>query len=350
VAEAALLAAQKSAKMAALQMVSDTLGAMSAALAELGTEGALAASLGNLSNIMLTSVIGAMEIMGTEGVKTSAKIAAGFSAAANIIGGLASVLRAQSDAEVAAIDRMIEAEKKRDGKSAESQRKIAQMEAKKEQVKKKAFETDKKMKMAQAVMSTAAGIAQSLTLPYPLNFIMASLVGAMGAAQIAVISGMSYQGGGSTPSAGAPTSITAGNRRSSVDLANSQSARGELAYFRGESGSGGPESFKPAFSGYKNRAEGGNTAYMIGEQGPELFVPERPGRIVANDDVSMGAPTNVSFNINTIDSSGVEDLLVAQRGNIIGMIRQAANSYGQDFVEDIDTSVFTQSSGGVSRY
>ena len=89
---------------------------------------------------------------------------------------------------------------------------------------------------------------------------------------------------------------------------------------------------------------------MVGEQGPELFVPEMPGRIVANDDIAPAAPTNVSFNINTVDATGVEDLLVAQRGNIIGMIRQAANSYGQDFVEDVDTSVFTQSAGGVSRY
>ena len=62
------------------------------------------------------------------------------------------------------------------------------------------------------------------------------------------------------------------------------------------------------------------------------------------------APTNVSFNINAIDASGVEDMLVAQRGNIIGMIRQAANSYGQDFVEEVDTSTYTPSAGGVSRY
>ena len=82
-----------------------------------------------------------------------------------------------------------------------------------------------------------------------------------------------------------------------------------------------------------------------------MVPPETPGTIVPADEVQNTAtPTNVSFNINTIDASGVEDLLVAQRGNIIGMIRQAANSYGQDFVEEVDTSVFTQSSGGVSRY
>jgi len=88
----------------------------------------------------------------------------------------------------------------------------------------------------------------------------------------------------------------------------------------------------------------------VGEQGPELFVPQVPGRIVPNDDIAPMTSTNVSFNINTIDASGVEDLLVEQRGNIIGMIRQAANSYGQDFFEGVDTSVFTPSAGGVNRY
>jgi hypothetical protein len=114
---------------------------------------------------------------------------------------------------------------------------------------------------------------------------------------------------------------------------------------------GGPENFRPAFSGYKNRAEGGNTGYIVGEQGPELFVPELPGRIVPNDDIQAGAPTNVSFNINTIDASGVEDMLIAQQGNIISMIREAANSYGQDFVESVDTMTLTpNSTGAVSRY
>ena len=142
-----------------------------------------------------------------------------------------------------------------------------------------------------------------------------------------------------------------GERRNSVDLARSQSARGELAYFRGERGSGGPENFTPAFAGARYRAAGGETAgYMVGEQGPELFVPESPGRIIPNDDVPTGAPINATFNINTIDASGVEEILVSQRGNIIGMIREGANSYGKGFLEDIDTSIYTPSAGGASKY
>ena len=89
---------------------------------------------------------------------------------------------------------------------------------------------------------------------------------------------------------------------------------------------------------------------MVGEQGPELFVPEVPGRVVPNDDITAGSSSNVTFNITTLDASGVEEILTQQRGNIIGMVREAANSYGQDFIEEVDTSVFTQNSIGVSRY
>jgi hypothetical protein len=89
---------------------------------------------------------------------------------------------------------------------------------------------------------------------------------------------------------------------------------------------------------------------MVGEQGPELFVPEVPGRVVPNDDITAASSSNVTFNITTLDASGVEEILTQQRGNIIGMVREAANSYGQDFIEEVDTSVFTQNSIGVSRY
>lgn len=354
---------------ARIQAVTSALQPMINAFADLGPEGKVAQAFAQGMVMMAESAARLGDTIQTAlGVKATSSFkdfetawenaslqdkaavaAAAFSLAANSIAALAGALKEQANAAVAKIDEQIAAEKRLDGKSAQSAAKIKKLEADKEKIKRKAFETDKKLRVAQAIMSTAAGVASALTLPPPLGFIMAGLVAAMGAAQIAIISGLSYQGGG-TASAGDPTQITAGQRRSSVDLAKSQSARGELAYFRGESGTGGPENFRNAFAGYKNRAEGGNTAYMVGEQGPELFVPEMPGRIVPNDDIAPAAPTNVSFNINTVDATGVEDLLVAQRGNIIGMIRQAANSYGQDFVEDVDTSVFTQSAGGVSRY
>ena len=340
-AQATLTAAQKQVKFAALDMVSSVMTAMSATLAELGPEGKFAASLGNLSNIMLTSVVSAMEIMEASGKNTAQKLSAGFAAAAAVIGGIGSVLRAQSDVAIAAVDKQIEAEKKRDGKSAESMARIKKMEQQKEAMKKKQFETQKKVQLAQAVMSTAAGVAgalaQTATLG-PFATVLAAMIGAMGAAQIAIISGMTYQGGGTTDTA-MPKSVSVGQRGNSTDMATSRGGAGELAYFRGAQGQGGPENFTPAFAGYKNRAEGGNTAFMVGEQGPELFVPERPGTIVPSDDVQTAStPINANINISAIDAAGVEDVLMNQRGNIISMIRDAANSQGNTFLEEINVA------------
>ena len=282
-----------------------------------------------------------------------AKLQAGLAMAGAAVQALGAMQQAQAKAAVSAVDREIQAEKKRDGKSAESQAKLAALEKKKDSIKRKAFEQNKKAQMASTVINTATAIMSVMDdVPAPFNFVLAGLVGAMGAAQLAAISSTAYQGAASsTASSGMPSKVSIGNRNNTVDLAKSQSARGELAYMRGESGVGGVNQFRPAFTGAKYRAAGGSAAFVVGEQGPEMFVPETPGTILPADEVqNTSTPTNVSFNINTIDASGVEDMLVAQRGNIIGMIRQAANSYGQDFVEDVDTSVFTQSAGGVSRY
>lgn len=271
----------------------------------------------------------------------AAVMAAAFSMVASSIGALAGALKEQSNAAIAKIDEQIEREKKLDGKSAESAKRIQKLEAKKDQMKKKAFETDKKLRMAQAVASTAAGIAGALSLagkvPPGFEIALAAMIGAMGAAQIAIISGLSYSGGASA-SVDKPTSLSVGKRGNSTDLARSQGGAGELAYFRGGKGIGGPENFTPAFAGYKNRAEGGNTAFMVGEQGPELFVPERPGRIVPNDDIQQGTPVNATINISAVDAAGVEDVLMNQRGNIISMIRDAANAQGDAFLENINVA------------
>ena len=332
-----MLAAQRQVQVAALSMVTDTLNSMSAALTELGPEGPLAAALGNLTSTMLTSVTSAFMVIKEAGITSAEGIAAGFAAAAAIIGGIGSVLKEQSNLAIDAVDKQIEAEKKRDGQSAQSLAKIKQMEAEKERLKRKQFETDKKVRLAQAIMGTAAGIAQSLALGGVTGVVMAAIVAAMGAAQIAVIQGMTYQGGG-TGDVAQPRSITVGQRSTSTDLARSQGGAGELAYFRGARGQGGPEDFRPAFMGYKNRAEGGATGLVVGEQGPELFVPETPGRIIPADDVRAPTPINANINISAIDAEGVEDVLINQRGNIISMIREAANAQGNTFLEEINVA------------
>ena len=85
----------------------------------------------------------------------------------------------------------------------------------------------------------------------------------------------------------------------------------------------------------------------MGEQGPELFMPEVPGQVVTNDNATaMGASTNVSFNVSAIDSTNMQDMLTSQRGNIITMIREAANSHGSGFLEQVDTSAYDEDAGG----
>ena len=268
-------------------------------------------------------------------------------AVATTISATASIMNAASQARIAAIDKEIAAEQKRDGKSKQSLDKIKQLEKKKEAEKRKAFEQNKKMQMAQTIANTAAavmgvwaGIKDPYIGPNLATMVSAGII-ALGAAQLAIIAGTSYSGGGSSGgSASMPSTVSVGKRRDSVDLAKSQSAGGELAYMRGARGTGGPENFRPAFYGKKTRATGG---YVVGEQGPELFMPDRPGTIVPADDTqeAMAGASNVTFNISTIDATGVEEVLEGQQGNIIGMLRQAANSYGQEFFEDVDETIYT---------
>jgi hypothetical protein len=202
----------------------------------------------------------------------------------------------------------------------------------------KNFERNKKMQMASVVASTAVGIMKAYEQGGMLGFITGSLIAAIGAMQLATISGTSFDGGGAGGVQG-PSKISVGNRQNSVDLAKARSPSGELAYARGAQGTGtGMTNYTPAFTGAKYRAGGGNVGLMVGEQGPEMFIPDRPGTIVPADETQgfTGQPVNVNFSIQAIDSSSVEELLMVQRGNIIGMIREAANSHGELFLENIN--------------
>jgi hypothetical protein len=311
------------------------------ALKSLGPEGELVSALVTSAFTVSDAWVQAFEIIGNAESSTSEKIAAGLGAVSTTLSAVQQTFTAASQMRIKGIESEIEAEKKRDGKSAESLAKIQQLERKKETLKKKEFETNKKLMLANAVISTAAGVAAALSAG-PIGLVIAPLIAALGAAQIAIIAGMSYQGGATAGDVATPTSVTAGQRRTTTDLARSQSGAGELAYFRGAMGTGGPENFQPsnAFAGMKYRANGGNTGVMVGEQGPELFVPDRPGRIVPSDEVQQSSVSNINFSINAVDAAGVEEVLINQRGNIIGMLREAANAHGQEFLEAVDVSVY----------
>tara|TARA_R100001440_G_scaffold1301_1_gene4305 strand:+ start:417 stop:2540 length:2124 start_codon:yes stop_codon:yes gene_type:complete len=68
---------------------------------------------------------------------------------------------------------------------------------------------------------------------------------------------------------------------------------------------------------------------IIGEKGAELFVPDSAGTIIPNNQLGMGQPVTVNFNINTVDARGFNELLVNSRGTIVNMINNAVNEKGK---------------------
>jgi SLT domain-containing protein len=81
------------------------------------------------------------------------------------------------------------------------------------------------------------------------------------------------------------------------------------------------------------RASGGSVQkgqpYMVGERGAELFIPNQSGQITQSARGTGGGATTVNFNINTLDASGFEDLLVRSRGTITSIINNAVNERGE---------------------
>ena len=67
---------------------------------------------------------------------------------------------------------------------------------------------------------------------------------------------------------------------------------------------------------------------LVGERGPELFVPDSAGTIVPNDQLGGGS-TTVNFNITTVDAKGFNELLVNSRGMIVNLINTAVNEKGK---------------------
>ena len=68
---------------------------------------------------------------------------------------------------------------------------------------------------------------------------------------------------------------------------------------------------------------------IVGESGPELFVPDQAGTVVPNDKLGMTKQVTVNFNINTVDARGFNELLVNSRGVIVNMINNAVNEKGK---------------------
>ena len=88
-------------------------------------------------------------------------------------------------------------------------------------------------------------------------------------------------------------------------------------------------------------AEGGRTPanqpIVVGERGPELFVPNTAGNVMSNDDLQAGAGVgggggdniDVTFNINTIDASDFDTLLTTRQDLIMGLINRGLAERGK---------------------
>ena len=89
-------------------------------------------------------------------------------------------------------------------------------------------------------------------------------------------------------------------------------------------------------------AEGGpisaNQPAIVGEKGPELFVPRSSGDIISNDQLASGKPISggrevtVNFNVQAIDSQSFQGALAEQRDTIVGIINEAVTNTGREAI------------------
>jgi hypothetical protein len=310
-----------------LEIMNEALAPMREQLEALGPEGELISQ----AQQGIMTLASSFAVLGDKNADAGDKLAAVGSA----ITAVSAIMAANSKAQVAEIDKQIEAEKRRDGKSKDSIAKIAGMEKKKEQIQRKAFEQKKKMDIASAVISTALGITRALELGPIIGPILAVMQAAMGMAQIAMIKKQQFQGGSSDVATPA-TAINIGGKRSNrVDVSQSASA-GETAYLRGGMGIGSnANNFTGAAMGRKGYANGSD-AVVVGERGPEVISPSAPIDITPNYALGKNNSMNLTFNVSALDGASVQEVLTNNQGAVVAAIRDAANSYGQDFLPEVN--------------
>ena len=72
---------------------------------------------------------------------------------------------------------------------------------------------------------------------------------------------------------------------------------------------------------------------VVGEQGPELFVPNQTGQITQSArGTGNGGATTVNFNITTVDAKGFDQLLIQRRGTISRIINESVNERGREAI------------------
>ena len=119
--------------------------------------------------------------------------------------------------------------------------------------------------------------------------------------------------------------------RKSVELAIEKLITREKqkqAMLSGASALSGLGSIKGFFGMAKGGAVRKGQPIVVGEQGAELFVPNQTGQITQAARGTNGGQTTVNFNINTLDASGFDELLIRNRGTITSIINSAVNERG----------------------
>ena len=90
-------------------------------------------------------------------------------------------------------------------------------------------------------------------------------------------------------------------------------------------------SFFGGFLGFdKGGAVSKGKPIMVGERGPEMFIPNSTGQITQSARGTSSGTVNVNFNINTVDASGFDELLSRSRGTITQLINSAVNERGRE--------------------
>ena len=131
------------------------------------------------------------------------------------------------------------------------------------------------------------------------------------------------------------------NDKKKIDLINAQNSALKvqialatiLAFLTGGASLGG--GFLSTSGGsMKKSAKGGalrkGQASIVGENGPELFIPNSTGQITQSARGTGGGNTNVNFTINATDVRGVKELLIDNRATIVNVINSALNEKGKE--------------------
>ena len=120
--------------------------------------------------------------------------------------------------------------------------------------------------------------------------------------------------------------------RKGVELAIEKMITNEKKKQAALSGVSGGGSFFSTVTSFLGFAKGGAVSkgqpIIVGEQGAEMFIPNQTGQITQAARGTNSGQTTVNFNINTLDASGFDELLVRNRGTITAIINSAVNERG----------------------